>query len=222
MRLITCNSQDNPDMPRRDVVKTAALLNKRASVIGFQELGEKEDHTDSQKGLPSYVFTHPRLECSLAIDPTVWRIVSTGRELTHEGLDHASPNRYNAWVILQSVIRPKLPPIAVVNTHMTVKSQTSKLAHPRWRANMWDRHLRMLQATVHGLSNGGKTTVFVMGDFNSSSVPIPGVKWMGNNGIDKIGVLPSRDLRIIKKGTFRIPTPSDHDALGLAVQLKRN
>jgi hypothetical protein len=221
MRIITTNVRKDLT-PRSAVVKCASLINKKASIIGFQEIESPEHHADIRKGLSSYKFTHPGQATPFAIDPTVWSVVGTGRELVHNGMDHASPNRYNTWVVLQSLIRPKLPPIWCLNTHMVVKSQTSKLAAPKWRAQMWQIHLTSLQKRVHALSVGGMAG-FILGDFNSGKVPIPGVKWLaGGAGIDHIGVHQSTGLTIIRKGTFKIPNPSDHDALGLVAQLKRN
>jgi hypothetical protein len=52
-RIGTCNVQDNPDLPRRDVVKAGKLVGPRVGICGFQEIWGPDDRVDLRTGMGS-------------------------------------------------------------------------------------------------------------------------------------------------------------------------
>src|SRR5688572_12586738 len=103
MRLGTCNSQNNPDLPRRKVRKIASVAAKHTSICGFQEIREREDTVDTARGLgEDWSLFNTNTSVPIGINENRWNVHDSGYEVLSPKGKGFSPERYVSWVVLSS------------------------------------------------------------------------------------------------------------------------
>lgn len=219
MRLGTCNSQNNPDLPRHKVKKIAAVAGVHTDVCGFQEIRELEDVEDTIEGLgPRFELYNTQTSVPIAFNTTIWNVLDVGFNTLSPASAKLTPQRYVSWAIAEHRRREELGPVAFTNGHQINKAWNGKeedaLLEIERRA-YWNQGWNVWDATVEELRKQG-LPVFIVGDFNKLEVDEFHRKqiWLDNKGIDKIAFVPgprkSRSPDFKLKTTYTINTPSDH------------
>lgn len=222
MRIATANIQDNPDLPRRDVIGCGVRLGKRVGIVGFQELAETQDHTDILTGLHrgsrngEWRLTD-RTQCAIGYRSDIWTLVNRSSVMGTKGIGGITPD----LPIVTATFRGGSKTFAVVNTHMVPLSLHGK-RRPDFdhRMNLWMMHAARLRDQVQNLKRQ-RVTVFVTGDFNNlwNTVTVDSEqRIIAETPLDKIILVPgSVAVRVTARG--RIATPSDHDAVAATVKM---
>ncbi len=113
MRVATANIRNLPDMPRPWVVADAAAAGAVADVVGFQEIGEAEDHQDVLAGLGAGWSLHAggldpaQCDGPIGYRTDLWEPTGKGGHLLlHTGVAKISATRRLVWVELRRIDRP--------------------------------------------------------------------------------------------------------------------
>lgn len=224
LRVGTCNIRNTPDLPRAQVRESAAVCKVKADVVGFQEIGEVQDHTDVRIGLgdqwSGVAGGTGKVECPIHFRKSLLELIpdgqvpggyaNSGLQLAHHGLAKVSPARYTTWAMLRSKGDHAIQ-FALVNVHMVSKPFDPKASHHTWREEMWHVHYSKWAEMVNRYNDAG-LTVIAVGDFNAGTVrkSDADMRWMWKSGIDKIGVLQGK-TPLHLTGVASYDTPSDHN-----------
>jgi hypothetical protein len=220
----TCNIRNTPDLPRAQVREAAHVCSVRADLVGFQEIGEVQDHTDVRIGLgdtwSGVAGGTGKVEVPIHFRKSLLELIpdaevpggfaNSGFQLAHHGLAHVSPNRYTTWAMLRAKSNHAIQ-FAIVNAHMVSKPTDTNATHHRWREEMWHVHYSKWAAMVNNFNDHG-LTVLAVGDFNRLDVPKSDrdMRWAWKSGIDKIGMIKGKTpVSLIRVASYN--TPSDHN-----------
>jgi len=226
--LFSSNIKDNPDMPAAHVehdVESVASAARGAAIVGWQEIGEQEDHDAIDRAFPLTRWFHffPELAIPITVSKRHFECLELGHERTHGGLARVSPARYFDWVILKRKRRPGVKPFVVINTHFVSGGWTDKpkLDKP-WRQEKWLEHFALLQAKVLEFNAKGHD-VYVLGDWNRINVDkfVPSQRWLVQHGLDHIAYIPAPGGRVTKLRSGAILTRlfTDHRPIWARVLL---
>ena len=125
----------------------------------------------------------------------------------------------SATVALFHPVRSAGAPVAVVNTHWVPRGpKVPRVFRDRARR----RSERVVARIVRAHLDRGHVVV-VMGDLNMTTAPdLPGVEWVHDRGVDKIGVACPEGWEMTGAGSYRYPAPTDHKkGAAAAVWLQR-
>jgi hypothetical protein len=238
-RIGTCNVQDNPDLPRRDVVKAGKLVGPRVGICGFQEIWGPDDRVDLRTGMGSDFgwVDDGHHGIPIAYRKSQWKVATaaempSGIEPTGYAKGHgahgsdshhaATPERGYQWAGFLPV-SSRVRTTMVVNLH-PINGGWSKPGQPGdWdppgpeesdRRERWYLTVDKAKAFVVECNKAG-LSVFLLGDLNRHNMPrlLPNERRLVDTGIDKIYLYPVKDGTGWKqREQHTINTPSDHNA----------
>jgi hypothetical protein len=205
MKVVSANIKDNPDLSPAQVVHDTKVVAKMGGIIGWQEIGEREDHRAIDRACPprSWFQEFDNLDIPISAKKRYWTVEKKGYIKTHNGKAATSPSRYVTWVVLGR--KGKKSSIAIVNTHFVSGAWNNKpKTNKKWRQEMWQVHWKKEQEVIADLLSQG-ISVIGTGDFNRVKVEkfFPRQVWCvgGTTGIDKIFYINATNgVRLSKKG----------------------
>lgn len=231
MNVATLNVRNNPDMARPLVRECAAEAKKVAGVVGFQEIGEDEDHRDLRSVFGDrFSWSNTNSETPQTWPEYTWRkarpdelpegVTVEGKLLLHHGKAKTSPNRYLVWVCLVRIDknggRTSLAPQVFANTHWVSGAWSPRpTLNKGWRKEMWTQGWFRSQTQIRAFNAKGLSVLF-RGDLNRSAVQkfTETQAWVARAGIDWIAFCPApRGNRFRVKYSDTRKTPSDHPLL---------
>lgn len=203
---------------KRDV-KTAK---SRSGIVGWQEIKSAR-----YKDAVRTVYRDDWETCQLAspipisVRASNFKILKSGRQLTHHGRLLTSPDRYVSWAYVQCRDNPFK--FIVMNTHYVSGAWNDKpKLHKAWRQRMWEVHWRQQQTLVLDAYKAGYSIIGT-GDFNRVEVKRfhPDQVWLTKGGIDKLWYLQgAHGPRFHQLGDLmRFDLFSDHDLKVARVRL---
>lgn len=234
MRIGSCNIQDIPDIPRKDVVHTASIAKKHTDITMFQEIREAEDVDDVKKGLgKNWKLVNVASANPIGFDTTKFRLTperelppgihNRGILMLHPGNPKVPTRAREAtWCILNAVGRPNLRPFVVSNAHLINNAWNDQEKRPAIKAirkELWLEGIDEWQHSINTFRRRGFTVIWG-GDLNCFHTPAFNARQapVAQNKVDHIYIARGRGPKAIGFRTYwekqrAIDTPSDHKLL---------
>jgi endonuclease/exonuclease/phosphatase family metal-dependent hydrolase len=231
LRMGTCNVKNTPDMPRPTVVKCGKIVSDDFDLLGFQELGEKgEDRRDVLTGLGDKwrmsVATPVDVQTQIGWVEEKGNLIHANWHMCVPG-NQPYPNPPRGFT--EGIFNPKRGfPFRFVDTHFVNKAwNTVPDSHKALRRRNWEIHYQILAEFMRKSARTLPTVL--VGDFNRTVVKSfgPNFKWLAtadsehSTGIDKVGIMLPKGYGVTTQGHINIPTPSDHNAVGVRIKIVR-
>lgn len=116
--------------------------------------------------------------------------------------------RYATVTLYRSKHYPGEPLVAHIHTHWVAINDK---VPAKWAAAARKKSIEKVTRIVARHRAAGHHVV-ITGDLNMRYAPhIPGVVWISDNGVDKIGVAVAPGYRLVSKQVRAFPAPTDHD-----------
>lgn len=220
MIVITANIQNLPNLTDHQVREDIATIKyspepgRDPRFVLWQEIEEARDHAAIEQVMGDKRFRHlfPHQHIPITV-PKPWRPLERRAVQTHKGIRLITPHRMITSTVVRNPRRPRLDPIAFVNTHFISGVRDKQALLHGTRKRLWAKHWRALQAEVQ-LYQARGLTVVLGGDMNHTHVPklAPTMIWVAGQGrIDKLAVIPG-SVHVDLEDTGRLKLNSDHDA----------
>lgn len=223
MKLGTANIQNFPDHPPRQVAQDASTVAASCTLAGLQEIQPHEDTPVVLGALgDDWWMVGRHLEVPVIGRADRWEL------LDHYVVPYDRPklprpqNPHGGVVsaIVRSVKRPKLPPFAIVNTHLVSGGHNGPrvpIVAERWKVEWGVYRDEALRLYREGM------TVYLVGDLNDPRPPSirrsgspqvgPAFVWLSpQRSPDHVGQLIQNDsVQLLHSSHERVPLNSDHD-----------
>lgn len=206
------------------------LMADKADIFGINEAGSKKAKAlylrlAQKHGLGQY-------GTRVGPNPVFWnkgkyRRVSSRQHRLHGAgtgrLARRYPGYNSARFCTEVVLAPVAggPQVAVLNTHLVPNGRKNSL---RWRLAARRVALVEIRELVRKHREAGRVVV-LMGDMNIA-LPffvVRGWRWLRGRGIDKVGVLTTKDRAVTKVAVTAYPAPTDHKrGISATVNLTRS
>lgn len=218
MYLCTSNIKNslNPDQVRNALrkLKSSKKCPFAETIYGFQEF---RHNADKQVLYEEFSETHHILHIEtstpIAVPKALYDVVETFSIYAHGSVRQVTPARGSVGALLKSRTLEINVFLDVWNGHM-VSSAWSKrrVKKKRRRKKLWRLHYQMWRdAIADRMFQNEHVGVVVLGDFNRGTVrPFYQLKWLYNEGIDKIGAISVLGLSFKLKQRGTIDVGSDH------------